>query len=207
MANVNNPFGARPVRHRSGAPYNGAARLYYLPSIAQAFFIGDLVALGGSSNSADYYGNQTGSLATIQAATSGYDSTTAGSPNVLLGAIVGFYAEQATSLVYNAASTPRGVWVADDPELVFEMQDNGSATLAYTDVGSNFLIDISTNSGSTATARSGHTMGTSASNTYAGSQLHLLGLAKRPKNSVGQYAVWEVAINNHANGARVIGVA
>jgi hypothetical protein len=204
MANTNSAFGARPVRHRSGAPYSGSATLYYVPASLAAMYIGDFVYLAGSSNSVEYYGNPIGSLQTVGIATSGY-AVTSGASTVLVGAVVGFFAEQATSTVYNPASTARGVWVADDPELVFEIQDSGVATLAYTDVGSSFAIDVSTNSGSTATGRSGHTMGTTADSTNAGVQLHMLGLSKRPKNSVGQYAVWDVMINNHAYGTRILG--
>jgi hypothetical protein len=205
MANPNSPFGARPVRHRSGAPYNGSARLYYVPASLAALYVGDFVALAGSANTAEYYGNAPGTLPTVALATSG-SAVTSGSTTVLVGAIVGFFAEQATSPVYNPASTARGVLVADDPELVFEIQDDGVATLAATDVAGNYAINVSTNSGSAATGRSGHTMGTTNDTTNVGAQLKMLGLSKRTKNALGQYAVWDVIINNHAYGSRVLGV-
>lgn len=205
MANTNQPFGARPVRHRNGAPYSGACTLYYIPASLAACYVGDFVAQGGSSNDVAYAGNPVGSLSTVALATSG-TAVTSGSPNVILGVVVGFHAEQATSPVYNPASTARGVYVADDPDLIFEIQDSGAATLAYTDVGANFLLDVSTNSGSTATGLSGHTMGTSADTSNVGAQLKMLGLAKRPKNVVGQYGVWDVVINNHVFGKRVLGM-
>jgi hypothetical protein len=205
MANPNSPFGARPVRHRSGAPFNGAARLYYVPASLAAMYVGDFVALAGSANTAEYYGNAPGTLPTVAIATSG-TAVTSGSTTVLVGAVVGFFSEQATSPVYNPANTARGVWVADDPELVFEIQDDGVATLAATDVAGNYAINVATQSPSTATGRSGHTMGTTNDVTNVGAQLKMLGLSKRSKNALGQYAVWDVIINNHAYGSRVLGV-
>ena len=51
MANVDTPFGLRPIRHRNGAPYNGAVNPYYLRSdYAVATFIGDPVVKTGTSN-------------------------------------------------------------------------------------------------------------------------------------------------------------
>ena len=51
MANNDTPFGLRPLRHRNGAPYNGAANPYYIPSsYATALFIGDPVIITGTSN-------------------------------------------------------------------------------------------------------------------------------------------------------------
>lgn len=205
MANPNAPFGGRPVRHRSGAPYNGAARLYYVPASLAAMYIGDFVALAGSANTAEYYGNAPGTLPTLSIATSGTAVGTADT-TVLVGCVVGFFAEQATSPVYNPASTARGVWVADDPELVFEIRDDGVAVLAATDVGGNYAINVATQSPSTATGHSGHTMGTTNDVTNLGAQLKMLGLSKRHGNALGQYAVWDVTINNHARGGRVLGV-
>lgn len=44
MANIDAPFGLRPIRHKSGAPYNGAVNPYYVASTyATALFIGDPV--------------------------------------------------------------------------------------------------------------------------------------------------------------------
>mgnify|MGYP006137790821 CR=1 FL=1 len=44
MANVDRPSGLKPVRHKSGAPYNGAANPYFIPSgYATALYVGDPV--------------------------------------------------------------------------------------------------------------------------------------------------------------------
>lgn len=205
MANTLAPFGARPVRYRSGAPYNGSANLYYVPASLAAIYVGDFVSLAGSSNDAAYQGNPVGSLQTIKLATAG-TATTTGSANILVGCVVGTFPDTAQSTVYNPASTLRGIWVADDPNLVFEIQDIGTAALAYTDVGDCFAIDTST-AGSAYSGRSGMAMATTGNYTDAGAQLKLLGLSKLPRNAVGKYGVWDVSINNHAYGNTVLGIA
>ena len=54
MANVDSPMGLRPIRHRNGAPYNGAANPYYKASgYGTAVFVGDAVIKAGSSNTAE----------------------------------------------------------------------------------------------------------------------------------------------------------
>ena len=52
MANINRPNGFRPVRHLNGSMYNGQGNLYYIPSSdANAYAVGDLVTLVGTTNS------------------------------------------------------------------------------------------------------------------------------------------------------------
>ena len=51
MPNLNTPFGLKPIAHKSGAPYNGAATPYFVPaSYATALFIGDPVVKTGTAN-------------------------------------------------------------------------------------------------------------------------------------------------------------
>jgi hypothetical protein len=46
MANSNAPTGLTPVRYASGAPYNGAANVYFVPaSDSTALYIGDPVIM------------------------------------------------------------------------------------------------------------------------------------------------------------------
>ncbi len=53
MANVDRPAGLKPLKHVSGAPYNGQTNMYLIPSTnGTATFIGDLVSLGGSAGAA-----------------------------------------------------------------------------------------------------------------------------------------------------------
>ncbi len=108
MANLAAAFGMRPIRHRNGAPYSGAARLYFTTG-ASALYIGDPVIVNGGGNTALYYGSPISSLPTVILAT-------AGNGNSLTGAVIGFFPEQATSSVYNPSGASRGVFVADSPD-------------------------------------------------------------------------------------------
>jgi hypothetical protein len=184
MTNVAGPFGLKPLRYRSGAPYNDAATLYYT---TQNLFIGDPVVITTSAMSADYYGNPAGSLRTVTRATPG-------TTNPITGVVVGFFAEQATSPVYNPASTARGVYVADDPNLIYAIQDDGSATPTYLFAGHNaYLV---TGTGSTATGLSGFTLSAStAAASQATWQLTIIRFRPIVGNTMAAYAQWEVAIN------------
>lgn len=201
MANLNAPFGLRPVRHKSGAPYNGACNLYYSTG-ATALYIGDPVTILGASNQTTYYGSPAGSLPTVGIATAGAGT----GAQRLGGVIVGFFPEQATSTVYAAASVGRGVFVADDPDLIFEVQDDGVIASDYTFVGSGGNL-VAGDGGSTATGRSSWQLSTTVA-TSVTDQVKFLRISTRPNNALGAYCVWDVMINNHmlANGVGSIGI-
>jgi hypothetical protein len=193
MANPNAPFGLRPVRHRNGAPFSGGGNLYWVPSsLASSLFIGDPVTLLGGANSATYEGFAPGTLPSVT-------TITTGDGNPVLGSVISFFPEQATSTIYSLPSTGRGVYIADDPNLEFEIMDDGVATLTTAAVGRNANFNTSTFSGSTTDGVSGATMSTTLSSTSGTTgQLHILGLVMQPNISVGQYGVWRVMINNHS---------
>jgi hypothetical protein len=193
MSNPTGAYGLMPLRYKSGAPYNGACNLY-LCSGATALYIGDPVVKVASSNTTDYYGMPAGSIGNVTIATAAYG-------NRLTGVIVGFFPEQATSTVYNPASTVRGVYVADDPNLVFSVRDNGAATPLNTWVHAN--ADLVAGSGSAYTNKSGWAI--NGSTVYVGAASHtdtaqLRILRLRPDssaNTLAAYAEWEVQIKYH----------
>ena len=157
MANTDNPFGLRPVQHRNGAPYNGACRPYYIPAAyGTALFIGDPVVITGAVNTAAVSAPGAGSFPV--GALPVVAKATAGDGNAITGVIVGF-AKRADQTQYNPASTEAVVLVADDPDLMFEIQADGTVTPA--DVGYNAVL-IYTHSGSTVTGRSGAELDTTS---------------------------------------------
>ncbi len=154
MANSDTPMGFRPVRHRSGAPYTGAANPYWIKVTQNNdVFIGDLVVTQGTSNDAvvKVPGAGTfppGTLPEILVATKG-----AGNPTV--GAIVAFAADPtALENQYRLDSTERVAFVCDDPDVVFEVQCDSANAPAITNVGASFNIET-THGGSTTTGLSG----------------------------------------------------
>lgn len=185
MANADAPMGLRPMRYLSGAVYTGAANKYYVPaSDSTAIYLGGLVKLAGSAD-ADGVASITGNVATGDA---------------VVGVVVGVEPETADSTTYRAASTERYVFVADDPNLVFEVQeDSVGGAGAAANVGN--VADLTgLTSGSTSTGLSAIEVDTStATGSGDGTEdVLLVGLAQREDNEFGANANWLVRLNNHA---------
>lgn len=204
MANSDTPFGLKPIRHAHGAPYNGAGRWYYInASYGTALFIGDPVTIvsGGSNTSSITVpgGGEfpAGTLPSIQAAS-------AGGP--VVGAIVSF-AAQPTDLetTYSKASTQGVAFVADDPDLIWEIQEvSGGTALTAADVGLN--ASFVAGSGSTSSGLSGYELNNGTEASTAGLELKIIALANRVDNAIGEHAKWEVKLNDHTLAHAAAGI-
>lgn len=190
MANSDSPFGLRPVRYLNGSPWNGAVRTYYIGTgDSTALYIGDPVVSAVNTQSAEIMGYPPGSFPAVQIAT-------AGDGNLILGVVTGILPVTRESTIYRAAATERLVLVADDPNLVFHVQDDGDGTPTAGWAGAN--ANLASGSGSATTGLSGWEL--DASDTPAAdasNQLLILGLANTPDNELDDFAVWEVVINKH----------
>lgn len=188
MANSDAPFGLKPVRHKSGAPYSGASTRYYVATgDSNNIFIGDPVALSGT-------GDAFGVPGVVRATAGGGSSAGDG----IVGVVVGFenLTSDNLSRTYRPASTAGYLLVADDPDLEFEIQeDSDAATLAVTDIGLNANFIIGT--GNTTTGVSAVELDSSSAAVTATLDLRILGLVQRIDNEIGTNAVWRVAMNNH----------
>lgn len=193
MANTDNPFGLRPVRYRSGAPYNGACNPYYIGTgDSTALFIGDPVVIAGNSNTAVEGDGRhpPGTLGVVAKAT-------AGDAQLVAGVVVGVEWLHRDSLTYREADTERVIYVADDPELIFHIQDDGAGTPGAGNVFLNADL-VYTHSGSTVTGRSGVELDGSTLAADQSSQLLVMGAARLPNNDVASdFCIWEVLINTH----------
>ena len=201
MPNINKPSGFSPVGYLNGAPWNGQARLYSIAaSYGTALYIGDPVISSGTADANGVPGIAIG-------ATTG----------ALRGVIVGLGVSEGlmadpTNLdrMYRPASDSR-VWyamVADDPNIIFEVQEESNGTqLAATEVGLNTVSKSGTGNGYVSGWMIPSATGATP-NTTATLQLRLLGLARRPDNAFGAYAKWLVQINVHelAHGTGAAGV-
>ena len=190
MANTNRVNGFRPVKHLNGSPYNGAFNKYVVVAAdATAIYVGDLVKTDGA-------GDLTTGLPTV---------TRAAATNVVRGAVVGFEHDP-TALdtpgpQRRAASTRRIVYVCDQPDVIFEAQEDGDTTpIAVASIGLNASL-ISTSGGDTLTGASGMQIDSSSASTTATLELKLLGVVQRADNELvtaGQaYTRWLVMINAH----------
>lgn len=183
MANPDTPRGLTPVGGLNGGPFTGRITRYYVPSSNNtAIYVGGLVKPGGSAD-ANGVMDVTGNVST---------------GNAVLGVVVGIEPVTQESTIYRAASTERYVWVADDPNTLFSVQDDASSTLAATNVGMTADLTGFT-SGSTYTGRSSiEISATTATASGDGTEdVLILGLQQTPDNALGANAMWIVRLNNH----------
>lgn len=195
MANSNNPFGLKPVRYRNGAPYNGAFNHYYVRSDdSTALFIGDPVDIIGEANQSEVGGFPPGTLSAVTRATAG---DVPGTGTYITGVVIGVAPVTDDSLPYRAASTERILYVCDDPDVVFQIQDDGAGALDYDTIGLNAVLIAGT--GVAATGKSGFALdgGSDVPAADASNQLLILGLSNIMGNELADYAVWDVIINQH----------
>jgi len=192
MANPNVASGLKPVKNVSGAPQSGAARVYSVPSSdGTAIFIGDAVKLVGTGQ-------------TINGVTFA-DVAQAATGDVMVGVVVGVLPDTRDSLTYRAASTQRLLLVVDDPDALFEIQeDSVGGSLAANDLGQNASLIVA--SGSTVTGLSGTMLDSSTHATTNTLDLKIVAFVNRPDNDIGTNAKWHVRINRHAYANQIAGV-
>ena len=195
MANVQRTNGFRPVKHLTGAPYNGQFNLYEIVAgDGTATFVGDLVKADGGTATDNY-------PTCIRAGTTG--EVTSG---LLLGAVVGFLTIAPTAAnpamptldapLYRAASTKRYAMVADAPDLIFECQDGATSPTTQTQIGLN--TGFMATAGSTTTGASNMITGTTSPTTTNSLPLQVMGIVNSPDNTQGAaYQRLLVRINQH----------
>ena len=198
MANSDTPFGLKPVRYMSGAPYNGAVNPYSTAAgDATAIFVGDPVIISGTAQTIDGVIYQ--------------DVDQAATGDVIVGVVIsvdnalGSGAGGRDSTIHRAASTQRIVYVADDPNLLFEIQEvSGGTPLTANDIGlnANFVVAA----GNATTGKSGVELNNATEATTNTLDLQIVGFQNRPDNEVGEHAKWLVRINRHQRANQVAGI-
>ena len=199
MSSVSRINGFRPVKSITGAPYSGAANVYFVPSSnSDVIMVGDAVKLAGDARS------PTGTPTVARA----------GATDVAVGIVVGILfsgvgdvanVPPVTDLntpVYRRASTDRYLLVADDPNLVYEVQYAGTSVAAATitaNVGLNG--QFTTTAGNTTSGSSGMQLDSSGLATTATLPLKIVGFPNRPDNVPGDtYFSYYVKLNQVAQG-------
>ena len=194
MANLDTPFGFKPVKHLNGSPWNGQANVYYIPSTDNpAVFKGDAVKSAGSADT-------TGKYPTVTQATAGA---------AVRGVIIGFgdnpyvMIQTDTPLrAYRPAATAMYCLVVDDPQVIFEVQEDSDAnsiTAAMVGLSTNFVVG----SGSTATGKSAMELDSSDTATDTSGNCRILRLVNRDDNALGDYAKWEILFGEHELGLTI----
>ena len=187
MANSDTPFGFKPVKHLNGNPWNGKTNVYYIPSTdATATFRGDAVKSAGAATADGMYPTvaQAAATDTIRGVVIGFSDTpyiNVNQDNLLEN--------------YRAASVARYAFVVDDPDVIFEIQED-SVGNSITAAMVGLSTDIVVGSGSTATGLSAMELDSSDTATAAG-QCKILRAVNRPNNALGDHCKWEVLIIEH----------
>lgn len=178
MANLNAPRGFTPVKYRTGQPYTGICRMYY-KSAAVAIGVGDPVIR--VTNSADPAGNPECTRHTAGAA--------------ITGVVVGVVPSPTRTTPHLASADTGYLLVADDPQLLFEVQAN--STLLVTNIGEHINTVTALNCDTT-TGRSKFQLDAAALG--AGGTFRIEGLVQKPSNDVSSaYSLWLVAPNLHTD--------
>ena len=212
MANISRVNGFKPVKHFTGAPYNGQANIYEV-SVSETVpvFVGDLVVRSTNAS--------TSGLVTVKSlsAAATANDVVAG---VVLGAVVGIVntkldpvdGKMTTGTIaldtpqYAAASTKTYVLVADAPDIVYEVQATGSFALA--DIGLNADVGVLAAAGNgLVTGTSGMYVNATAPTASATRPVHVVGYVKRPDNEApGAYNKLLVQLTTSAQGNAIVGV-
>lgn len=192
MANADTPFGLKPVRHRSGAPYTGSGTVYSVAAgDGTAIMVGDLVTNAGTAQTINGVVYQ--------------DVVRSATGDVFQGVVIGVLPDTQDSLKYRAASTQRLLLVEDNPDLLFEIQEvSGGTPLAAADIGLNANVVVA--AGSTVTGLSGMELNNATEATTNTLDFKILGFVNRVDNEIGEHAKWLVALNRHRFANQVAGV-
>lgn len=176
MANTSRVNGFRPVRHLNGSPWNGQVNKYWLAAAdGTATFVGDAVKLSGTADADGFP-----SIAQCAAGNMPVGIVIAFEPNPAALDVVHRPASQNLA----AQNAGRWAWVADQPDLVLEVEaTKGSGSLlAVTSVGQNF--DLVVAAGSTTTGQSGMSLDNNTTGTTATLVFQLIGFSTRPDNDL-----------------------
>lgn len=199
MANSNRPSGLSPVKYLNGADWDGRGNVYcLLAANTDPIFVGDPVALGGSSD--------TSGIPSIALCAAG---ATAVGVVVAVGTNPGGPFADLNDLTKTSAPATKAqnyyALVCDDPNVIFEIQEVGTGTqLTATEVGMNAnFVNGTPGTGVKLSATQVDNTTEAVTSTL---NLKLLRLSRRADNAFGAFAKWEVLLNNHAYRTGVAGV-
>lgn len=192
MANLNAPRGFVPSRYLNGAAWNGAANMYYIPSTdGSVYSPGDAVKSVALSDANGVMGIQK-----------------AAGTDTVRGVVIGFLVAppygvslQGANLDLSLQGLPATklkayyALVVDDPNVLFEIQDDGLSALTATSVNKNTIFTVA--NPVAPIVNSASVMTTGSVNTTNTLNLKLMGLIQRDDNAFGINAKWLVKFNLH----------
>lgn len=194
MANLDQPFGFRPVQTRDGSPWCGKTRAVIIAAAdTDAFFIGDMVKFTGDAIKHEIDGKF---YERVELAIGGPGAAAEN----LAGAVTGILAHQDPNLLFTgyrpagAQATNIIVEIPQDRNVVYVVQEDsvgGALTLGA--AGAN--INFNPNTGNPATRTSGAEIDSSTVAATSTHQFRLLSPDGSIDNEIGVNALWYVTVN------------
>lgn len=193
MANSNTPRGLVPARGVNSQVVTGGPRLYsHAAGDGTAIMVGDPVKIAGTAQTLNGFTTQ--------------DVVRAATGDVICGVCVGILPATRDSLTYGAASAAYNLFVDDDPNSLFEIQDLSTGTpLTIADVGLN--CDFVVAAGNTYLGTSGVTLNNATEATTNTLDLKLVDVVNRADvDNTSSPLRFLVRINRHLFSNQVAGV-
>jgi hypothetical protein len=227
VTNQNKPSGLTPVKYLGGSDWDGKGNLYFISQAStNAFNVGDLVSPVAGLDQWSGLQSIDLTLAASSTLTCGVVLALGASFNATTSQRGGPYIDPTNLTLINVPATKVKNYfalIADDPKIVFEVQETGAGTtpatsLTFTATSKNASFVYGAPAAGVAFSgttldngvSSGHTPQTSATVTN-GYFMRILGLAQKidPQtalyNTFGLFAKWNVKLINHAYEGTVAG--
>lgn len=156
--NINRPNGLSVSRYLGGAPFNGQTEIYtFSASQANNAYVGDLVQFDSSNRSIALTVEPYRGIQAVKPVVAALTT------NTWRGVIAGFVPQPdfnmsvtaSLGVKYRVLSTQRFVWVTQDPNIVYTVQEDGNSYVSTSSNALNKTVDITYTAGSAITGISG----------------------------------------------------
>lgn len=206
---LNRPFGLAPFRSNLAAPFTGQVTRYCIPSSdGSAYYIGDGVAQVAGADALGCPNVQK------MASTTPYRGVIVGVENPTIGAVSlqGTVIDDTITSVPATKTRAYYVYVADDPNQLFMIQDDGITGANLVAASANLNSSLTIAAPTLGYQLSGTVLLSSSFNVAAARNTKLMGLVPFPvlpggsANAFGAYAVWVAKPNQHDLMGNQVGI-
>ncbi len=207
---LNRPFGAAPFAHQQTAPINLRMTKYRIPSSdGSAFYVGDTVvqAAGADANGVPNIAKATGT-SRLRGVIVGIEVPPSNLPSIQ-GTVLNDYV---VSVPAAKAGVDYYVWVVDDRDAIFMIQDDGITTANLVAASANLNFSLTIAAPGQPYQRSATVLLSSSLAVTNTLSWKAMGLAQFPAvagggaNTFGAYAIWVARITTHEFDGSIAGV-
>ena len=209
MPTLNRPFGLSPFKTLGAHTFNAQVNRYCIPSTdGSAFYIGDAVAQVAGADALGVPNVQK------SASTTSYRGVIVGVENPTVGgvSIQGTVIDDTVTSIPATKTRAYYVYVVDDPQTLFMIQDDGITTANLVAASANLNSSLTIAAPSQTFQMSATVLLSSSFATTVGLNTKLMGLAQVPilpgnvPNAFGAYAWWVVKANQHNLMGNQVGI-